>query len=117
MPGIFPPITIDGQALIDGGIADNLPIAVARNLGARTVIAVRLRGEWEWPVIRSTTARSAAQAAADPHTLLIEPNLHGLSQWSRVDVPRLIEAGRVAAERALAVRPIVSATPDATECA
>lgn len=116
VPGIFPPITIDGQTLVDGGIADNLPIAVARDLGARTVIAVRLRGEWEWPLLRTTTATTTREAAGDPDILLIEPDLRGLAQWSRADVPRLIDAGRVAAEQALAAHPITPGSPDTTRC-
>ncbi|MEA2683341.1 MAG: hypothetical protein QOK05_1669 [Chloroflexota bacterium] len=34
IPGIFAPVTIDGRALVDGGIANNTPISVAVALGA-----------------------------------------------------------------------------------
>jgi len=34
IPGIFPPVTIDGRVLMDGGVADNTPIAQAAGLGA-----------------------------------------------------------------------------------
>ena len=42
VPGIVPPIEIDGVRLVDGGIANNLPITVVRDLGADVVIAVGL---------------------------------------------------------------------------
>ena len=37
MPGIFPPIPIDGRNYIDGGVANNVPIAPAVEMGATTV--------------------------------------------------------------------------------
>ncbi len=37
MPGIFPPVEIDGRAYIDGGVANNVPIAPAAALGATTI--------------------------------------------------------------------------------
>ncbi len=44
VPGIVSPAEIDGRLLIDGGVSNNLPISVARALGADVVIAVRLTG-------------------------------------------------------------------------
>ncbi len=40
IPGLVRPTEIDGRLLVDGGIANNLPISVAKELGADTVIAV-----------------------------------------------------------------------------
>ena len=37
IPGIFPPVTIDGVELMDGGIANNTPISHAVTLGADEV--------------------------------------------------------------------------------
>lgn len=37
MPGIFPPVEIDGRNYIDGGVANNVPIAPAAGLGATTI--------------------------------------------------------------------------------
>lgn len=37
MPGIFPPVAIDGRNYIDGGVANNVPIAPAVEMGATTV--------------------------------------------------------------------------------
>lgn len=37
MPGIFPPVTIGNRTYIDGGVANNVPIAPAATLGARTI--------------------------------------------------------------------------------
>ncbi|WP_282296122.1 patatin-like phospholipase family protein [Stenotrophomonas sp. PS02289] len=40
LPGIFRPVTIDGRVLLDGGVADNVPVDVVRAMGAERVIAV-----------------------------------------------------------------------------
>ncbi len=42
VPAAFPPVEIDGRLLVDGGLANNLPIDVARDMGADVVIAVQL---------------------------------------------------------------------------
>ena len=40
IPGGFQPINIDGIDLVDGGVSDNFPIGVARDMGADIIIAV-----------------------------------------------------------------------------
>ncbi len=40
VPAAFAPIEIDGRQLVDGGIANNIPIDVVRSMGADIVIAV-----------------------------------------------------------------------------
>jgi NTE family protein len=44
IPGVFDPVRIDGRLLVDGGILDNVPIDVAREMGADQVIAVNVSG-------------------------------------------------------------------------
>jgi NTE family protein len=39
-PGIFPPVTIDGHRLTDGGIRNSIPVKMAKRLGATFIIAV-----------------------------------------------------------------------------
>lgn len=40
VPGVFQPIRIEGKLLIDGGIADNVPIRIAQDMGATRLIVV-----------------------------------------------------------------------------
>ena len=40
IPGVFPPVQIDGQMLMDGAIAINTPIRVAADLGASRIIVL-----------------------------------------------------------------------------
>src|SRR5688572_25270933 len=45
IPAALSPIEIDGRLLVDGGIAMNLPVDVAREMGADVVIAVDISSE------------------------------------------------------------------------
>jgi NTE family protein len=40
VPGAFSPVPVDGRLLVDGGLVRNLPVDVARAMGAEVVIAV-----------------------------------------------------------------------------
>jgi len=40
VPGVFSPTLVDGRMLVDGGITDNLPMDVARDMGADVLIVV-----------------------------------------------------------------------------
>jgi NTE family protein len=40
IPGVFEPVNVQNGMLVDGGVLDNIPIAVAREKGADIVIAV-----------------------------------------------------------------------------
>jgi NTE family protein len=40
IPGIFPPVEIDGVAYVDGGVASNTPVASAIELGAKRVVVL-----------------------------------------------------------------------------
>ncbi|WP_439135735.1 patatin-like phospholipase family protein [Pseudomaricurvus sp.] len=42
IPGVVRPIELNGRLMVDGGIANNLPVSVARSLGADVVIAVNI---------------------------------------------------------------------------
>ncbi len=43
LPGMFPPVVIDGDRHVDGGIANNLPLQRARDLGVTRIIAFDCR--------------------------------------------------------------------------
>lgn len=45
IPGIFKPVEIDGEKLVDGGMMNNLPVDVCREMGADIIIAVDLQQE------------------------------------------------------------------------
>lgn len=40
VPALLPPVEVDGRLLVDGGVANNLPVDVARAMGAEVLIVV-----------------------------------------------------------------------------
>ncbi|MBI1866904.1 MAG: patatin-like phospholipase RssA [Methylocystis sp.] len=57
LPGLFPPIEMDGRWLADGALVDPLPVAACRALGADMVIAINLNTD-----IIGKSRQSSAQA-------------------------------------------------------
>ena len=45
IPGVFSPVEIDGRLLVDGGVVNNFPVDVARNMGADIVIGVDIKND------------------------------------------------------------------------
>jgi NTE family protein len=70
-PGLFLPIDFNGRTLIDGGIVDNLPVDVARELGADVVIAVHIGT----PLRKRTDIKSPADVAQQMVGILIGQNV------------------------------------------
>ena len=42
LPAVFPPVALDKHVLVDGGVVDNVPADVVRDMGATVVIAVNV---------------------------------------------------------------------------
>jgi NTE family protein len=49
VPGLWPPVELDGRQLADGGLLNNVPVDLARQLGADLVIAVRVAPRFPRP--------------------------------------------------------------------
>ena len=61
VPGAFAPARVGGRALLDGGVVNNVPVDVARELGADVVIAVDVGSDLPDPeTVRSALAVSLA---------------------------------------------------------
>ena len=45
IPGVFSPVTIDGHVLVDGGLVNNFPADVLREMGADIVIGVEVTNQ------------------------------------------------------------------------
>lgn len=45
IPGFVPPVERDGKRLLDGGLVNNVPVDLARQLGADVVIVVNVGGD------------------------------------------------------------------------
>lgn len=71
VPGVFPPIEVDGHVLGDGGLVNNVPIDVARAMGADIVIAVNIGT----PLAARDTLGSALGLTAQMINILTEQNV------------------------------------------
>jgi len=52
-PGVFAPVEIGGRLLMDGGASDNLPVRLAREMGAEVVVAVNVCPRPEYRTLAS----------------------------------------------------------------
>ncbi|MDI9569525.1 MAG: patatin-like phospholipase family protein [Pseudomonadota bacterium] len=73
IPGIFVPMEIDGRMLVDGGIANNLPVNVVRAMGADIVVVVDIGT----PLRTREGLNSTASITAQVMTILIQRNVQG----------------------------------------
>ncbi len=71
IPGFFAPVQIEDQLLVDGGLVNNLPVDVVREMGADIVIAVDLGEELS---AREVTA-SMIQIYQQTMRMLTRPNV------------------------------------------
>ena len=46
VPGALPPYELDGQLLVDGGVTNNMPVGLAKDMGADVVIAVDISTDY-----------------------------------------------------------------------
>ena len=42
IPGVFAPVRMEGMVLIDGGMRNNFPVDIAKEMGADIIIGVEL---------------------------------------------------------------------------
>jgi len=112
VPGAFAATEIDGRVLVDGGITNNLPINVAREMGADIVIAVDISTPLSPPEavhnvlqitgqLTSIMTRTNAElqiASLTEHDILIVPDLGEIGSADFGRAAEAIETGRVAAE-------------------
>jgi len=112
IPGVFAPVEIDGRMLVDGGIANNVPVDVVRQMGADHVIVVdigtplRSRDKLVSPVAisaqimtimiqRNSQAQIATLREGD---ILIQPQLGDVGSS---DFSRALESIRIGREKAM----------------
>ena len=126
VPGAIAPVEIDGRLLVDGGIANNLPIDAARSLCGDVVIAVNI----STPPLKREELTSALSVAAQlinflgkqtvdqqlksmgPGDVLIEPDLGDLSASSFERSKDAIRIGEEATRRMAASLSRYSLPPD-----
>lgn len=108
VPGIFTPVEWDGHVLVDGGLVDNLPTDVARDMGADVVIAVHFstpvppKSQLQSLPNVLTQAVSIAVSVTERENLrnadlVLAPSLIGIGGLDYTHARELIERGYQAA--------------------
>jgi len=110
-PGVFAPVEREGRLLVDGGIADNVPIDIARSMGVDLLIVVDV-GSTLLPRKQLTSApvisnqmlailinrnAQAQLASLSDKDVLITPILGDASSFDFGSVARVISVGEKAA--------------------
>lgn len=109
-PGVLAPVEIGGRLLVDGGLVDNLPVSLAREMGVDVLIAVDVsfplarREGLESPLdvtnqmigimVRRATRESRAQLTG--RDILVEPELGRMTAVDFERVPQVMVAGQAA---------------------
>ena len=87
IPGIFPPVAIGDQLLVDGGVVNNTPIRHAVELGAQRVYVLPTQ---ELPYAQPGRARTALDAAIYGLGLLVGSRLESDIARYRDDVELIV---------------------------
>jgi NTE family protein len=113
VPGAIAPAEVDGKRLVDGGLTRNLPVDVARDMGADVVIAVNLGT----PLMKADQINSllgvtgqminilteqnvqASLASLKPDDILIKPELGDYSATDFDHMPSTVPIGEAAARK------------------
>ena len=66
-PGVFKPVKLNGRTLVDGGVVNNLPVQIARDMGAEVLIVV----DAGFPLKSEAELGSAISIADQMLTILI----------------------------------------------
>lgn len=113
IPVVFMPYNYDGQLLVDGGIVDNLPVDVAKQMGADIVIAVVSRGKAPESLDElNSSVEIGGQTGniflmqnmkpnMDAADLVIIPDLKGFSTASYSKAKEIIAQGEAAGDAAM----------------
>jgi NTE family protein len=77
LPGLFTPLQREGRWLVDGGLANPVPVSLCRAMGADIVIAVNLNGDILGKHLRNDVDKRGKIA----HAMEVEPEN---DLWSRI---------------------------------
>lgn len=112
IPGILPPVQMNGRRLIDGGWVDKIPVLPAFYLGADVVIAVDITADLQDAreyrrgvdiMVRANSIKDATLVQFSRHIAdtVVAPDVGDVHWADFSDYERCIEAGDVATTRAI----------------
>jgi NTE family protein len=113
VPAAFAPIQVDGKLLVDGGLADNVPVEVARAMGAERLVVVDVSA----PLAEADTLNSPVSISLQMLDVLMrrrtEESLATLGDGDVVLRPQLGDIGSASFSRAAQAIPLGAAAAEA----
>ena len=111
VPGIFSPVDVDDQMLVDGGLVENVPISPLKEMGATLTAGVDLSAHRSYrkPEDLIDVLINSMDIAIDNATrlqtsdadLVIAPKLHAYSRTNSGQISELVDEGYKACRSAL----------------
>jgi len=113
VPGVFSPVRVNQHLVVDGGLVQNLPVELAKSMGADVIIAVNVGT----PLAKEQDLNSALDVTTQmlqilteqnvqrsirqlrPQDILIAPELEGMSFLDFAQFEKAIQAGEKAAQQ------------------
>jgi NTE family protein len=80
IPGVFSPVELEGKLLVDGGVANNVPVDVVRAMGADIVIAIDVGS----PLLKREQLGSLFSVTSQVLTILTRQN--AAKQMAKADI-------------------------------
>lgn len=116
VPGVFTPVRLEGRLLVDGGVTNNLPVDVARGMGADVLIVVDVSTPLHDPEkvdsflmitdqlvnILTRNNTDARLGTLGPADILLVPELAGIGSAAFDRIEDIVPAGFTAASGKLA---------------
>ncbi|MDP1879378.1 MAG: patatin-like phospholipase family protein [Parachlamydiaceae bacterium] len=108
VPLVFTPVLLYDRLLVDGGVADPVPVQLAKKMGAVVIVAVDLSAMLEKTCPKNlfgVASRSAeikfllqSESCVSGADVVIRPDLGCMGMFDDTDLEKTYEAGRKAAE-------------------
>jgi NTE family protein len=93
LPGIFPPIAIEGELYVDGGVVNNAPISRAVELGAKRVFLLQCGGKRHETITIRRPLDVLVHAFAHSRAVRLQVDLERYTDIEIVTMPTVDTAG------------------------
>jgi len=95
LPGIFPPMTIDGETYVDGGMSNNVPISRAFELGARRIYVLTCGAQKPMPRPIRGPLDVFTQAVSHSRMAAAEDQVRRFTEVARIEMMPTFHPGMI----------------------
>ncbi|MDA9558028.1 patatin-like phospholipase family protein [Vibrio sp.] len=113
VPGALPPYEVNGKLLVDGGMTNNMPVDIAKQMGADIVIAIDIGSDYNSAEDFTNVFSVAGQISnflvldttkeqvklLNEEDILLKPRVDGINTTNFAAMPEAYERGYIAAQQ------------------